>query len=156
MENTKTNSLDEKYAQYRDQMFNKELVDGIEKILPKSCLSECFEAQVGKGWHSLVYSLCQDIKELYEKNEIPIEEMKIRQIKEKFGGLRFYPNIPDERIRRQVIPIVLLAEEKSFKICESCSSENGVAVRKNKDKFNIQTLCAECREKQEGNEDGNV
>ena len=62
---------------------------------------------VGKGWHDLVRPLL----ELAEA-----ENVQVFQVKEKFGGLRFYcDGCSDELYER-----IDAAEEQSFEVCEDC------------------------------------
>lgn len=62
--------------------------------------------EVGKGWHDLI-----DL--LYEK--LPKGAI-VKQVKEKFGGLRFYTNSDDEDFQNFRYKI----EEESLIICEVC------------------------------------
>jgi hypothetical protein len=71
------------------------------------------------------------------KNLIPMT-MQIDQIKEKFGGLRFYYSGGDEAI----CGMVNLAESLSYKICEDCGSTKDIGYTKGW----ITTMCKECYE----------
>jgi len=57
----------------------------------------------GDGWFNLVYKLCEDIYEEYQKQD---EEWKERfyvvQVKEKFAGLRFYTFRTNDEIQRLI------------------------------------------------------
>lgn len=66
------------------------------------------KAYVGKGWHPL-------LDELY--NALP-EEAQVFQVKEKFGGLRFYHSAEDSDFDA----LVTLAEARSLKLCEACGA----------------------------------
>jgi len=46
--------------------------------------------ECGDGWYSLIYSLCADITSLIGDKNIKVTAV---QVKEKFGGLRFYYDI---------------------------------------------------------------
>lgn len=79
---------------------------------------------VGAGWSSL-------IDKIYDR--LP-EDAYILQIKEKFGGLRFYVHTA-----MNIMDFVAEVEEESYTICEKCGKpgklrENGW----------ILTLCDEC------------
>lgn len=74
--------------------------------------------------------LAEDAKNNFEDREawmsrepraIPerIEQVRAVQVKEKFGGLRFYYNGGDEYVRG----LVTMAEEMSYRICEVCSDK---------------------------------
>jgi hypothetical protein len=67
--------------------------------------------EVPLGWEDLVYELTSKIYK--------IEPVQVSQIKEKFGGLRYYTNghsdIVDDLINEY--------EAKSFKVCDVCGEE---------------------------------
>ena len=97
-----------------------------------------FGFQCGNGWYRLIYSLCASIKSHldYEKTEnditIPIE---VVQVKEKFGGLRFYFNGGNKKIER----LIEAAESMSYHICEVCGEVEDVKQTSGW----ITTLCPE-------------
>ena len=64
---------------------------------------------IGPGWYGLV-------KELIEGAIAAGWDRQICQVKEKFGGLRFYINGAPE----EVWDLIRDAEEKSYEICEEC------------------------------------
>ena len=75
---------------------------------------EAYEC-VGKGWKTLIDE-CYDII-------APYPEIIVVQIKEKFGGLRFYTDYINEDVDDKINEV----ENRSFKICEDCgnpASEN--------------------------------
>jgi len=73
---------------------------------------------VGDGWKDIIYNLSENITEYCKKNDYNIPE--IVQVKEKFGGLRFYlESYPDEKIRN----MIRKAESESFQTCEECGKE---------------------------------
>jgi hypothetical protein len=63
-------------------------------------------------------------------------EFKVLQVKEKFGGLRFYSNFSDEAISH----VIRDAEAESLKTCEVC----GKPGKPNRGGW-IKTCCAEHR-----------
>lgn len=64
---------------------------------------------VGLGWYGIIKRLIKDLIELgWDK--------QICQVKEKFGGLRFYINSGSEEIWQRI----RLAEEASYITCEKC------------------------------------
>ena len=72
-----------------------------------------------EGWYDLVLELDDAISKIY-----PL--YTVDQVKEKFGGLRYYigilPDIlPDEQ-HDEIYRLIHEAEEKSFKICDICGS----------------------------------
>lgn len=96
----------------------------------------CFGFEVDDGWYSIIDSMCgiiqhhidsrekdyqrQQVK-LYDwETEIvpPVPQVVAVQVKEKFGGLRFYYNGGDSFIRG----VVTMADTMSNKLCEECGS----------------------------------
>lgn len=45
---------------------------------------------VEDGWFHLIYNLCTELKELYDSQGVPTNLIHVLQVKEKWGGLRFY------------------------------------------------------------------
>jgi hypothetical protein len=81
---------------------------------------------------------------LYEKaprKNLPEVTIQIDQIKEKFGGLRFYYSGGDDTI----YGMTSLAESLSYKICESCGTTKGVGQTGGW----IYTVCWDCLQKNE-------
>jgi hypothetical protein len=72
---------------------------------------------VGEGWWPMLESLCEIIQS-HIKHHKDCPPIKIEQIKEKFGGLRFYYQGGDEFIHGSV----WMAESMSHKLCEECGS----------------------------------
>lgn len=93
-----------------------------------------FGIECNIGWYNLLDSLMSTIKEYCESNNISY--ISINQIKEKFGGLRFYFYGGDDRIEG----MVWLAENLSYSICENCSK---FATIRNVDGW-LTTLCDDC------------
>lgn len=83
------------------------LVNGHYTDLP--AIKERSIAAVGNGWLGL-------IKELVEEAIKLGWDRQVCQIKEKFGGLRFYIN----GARDEVHKLIRGAENKSYEICEVC------------------------------------
>jgi hypothetical protein len=81
---------------------------------------------VGEGWYHIIESLCGNIdahvkwkNELAEKHPEkyqPCPQVVVSQIKEKFGGLRFYYDGGDD----QVYGMVRMAESWAAHSCEQC------------------------------------
>lgn len=104
---------------------------------------EMFGVECGDGWFELIKNLCEEIAKL------EIDGIRVAQVKEKFGGLRFYVSAYPEQV--DVDPkakekldalynLIDKAEEKSNEICENCGSPGSPKI----DKFWIQTLCDAC------------
>lgn len=98
---------------------------------------------VGDGWFNLIYKLSQDITDLCR--ERGMEVPKALQVKEKFGGLRFYPSgVSSDEVHE----MIYRAESESRKICEQCGSTENVTAQPKAGFGWIKTLCAKCRNTQ--------
>lgn len=75
------------------------------------------QVTIGDGWKKLVLELTKKLDALKIK-------FTIGQIKEKFGGLRYYAQIDDQDVAEEVlekfIGLIDDAEAASFDICEDC------------------------------------
>jgi hypothetical protein len=100
------------------------LINGFYPDRPRIVSSSFF--QCSSGWHPLIQELIQDLIELGWNKEAC-------QIKEKFGGLRFYINEGSNEIYDRITE----AEGKSYSICEHCGSPGEIR----KDLRWIRTLC---------------
>ena len=67
------------------------------------------------GWLDLIDELCGTLK-TYLKAHPEVPEVRVRQVKEKFGGLRFYYSGGDTACRE----VVAAAEQRSLSTCEVC------------------------------------
>ena len=80
---------------------------------------ESYDLYVDEGWHPIILALTQQIQariDWSDKIEQPIDQVKVSQIKEKFGGLRFYYDGGDEYIEGMVD----MAERWASRTCEIC------------------------------------
>jgi len=93
-----------------------------------------FGIECGDGWFDILWKLCEAIEPLVR------EGFTIDQIKEKFGGLRFYVDGATD----EVYELISKTEELSYKTCEGC----GKPGKPNAGGWII-TLCDECRKKHE-------
>lgn len=75
----------------------------------------CFGFECDDGWFNLIYKLCEDIRDLN-----PPEGFEVIQVKEKFGGLRFYA----DNTTKEIYDRINEAEAKSEVTCESCGADN--------------------------------
>ena len=71
------------------------------------------------GWFDIIMELCEEIHAM---------RPKVQQIKEKFGGLRFYASFPKD-YSEQGWAIVRKAEEKASETCEDCGEPGEHRVR---------------------------
>lgn len=108
------------------------LYRGVDKPLTESLMAFGFE--VGDGWFDLLDRLSAKI-EAYN-HEHPEEPIEALQVKEKFGGLRFYTTfyVPE------VEDFITEAEEEADDTCEKCGARPAEA----RGGGWIVTLCDEC------------
>jgi hypothetical protein len=91
---------------------------------------------VGDGWFKIIDELCEKLSKY--------PEIVAEQVKEKFGGLRFYIDGVPSEIHDEIYNIIAIAEDKSFKTCETCGKE-GKPIKGGW----IKIQCVECFEKKE-------
>lgn len=73
--------------------------------------------QHGDGWFDILWRLCEDLEPLVaEFRAAGGHKFEVLQVKEKFGGLRFYVNGSNDAIHQRI----LAAQEESFHTCEIC------------------------------------
>lgn len=92
------------------------------------------------GWLALLNILFKKIAELDTEKLV-----KIFQIKEKFGGLRFYIEFNTsvkEEYSNPIYDLIQQAEHESYKICELC----GATPASQTNTRWIKTLCKKCEE----------
>lgn len=73
---------------------------------------------VGEGWWPIIEEIC-DYVDRVNVTVKGLEDFKILQVKEKFGGLRIYYLGGDETLRG----MINMAEIMSFHICEVCGDK---------------------------------
>lgn len=71
--------------------------------------------EINNGWLNLVYELCQKLDDMVEY-ETGDSKFQVAQIKEKFGGLRFYVY----EATKEMYDLINEYEEKSYRVCEVC------------------------------------
>lgn len=100
---------------------------------------ELFGIECGDGWEKLYQPIIDEIVE-YNNNHSEEDKITISQIKEKFGGLRFYADNTPTSISEKIDQ----AESKSYHVCERCGSEHEVGFLS----MNgwIYTRCRKCAE----------
>ena len=122
---------------YTEEQYN-EFAKGMEAKYPKMFANPYGGFAVGVGWWPIIESLCANIQSHTEwwntnRKERPIvEQVVVEQIKEKFGGLRFYYQGGDDNIRG----MVRMAEAWADHSCEECG-----APGKSREGGWIKTLC---------------
>jgi hypothetical protein len=101
----------------------------------ESCMSWGMEC--GDGWYGVIDRLCNSLVSL---NNTVVAD----QVKEKFGGLRFYAHFMSDEVERkndQMWELIDQAELESFSICEMC----GMTGRLSTNGHWLKTLCKKHR-----------
>lgn len=91
---------------------------------------------VGDGWIPLVDTLCTRLQKLTEWDPEKHPQIKVTQIKEKFGGLRFYVGAASTEQHEAIS----FAEQLSYSICENCSSMKDIGYTEGW----VTTVCEHC------------
>lgn len=95
----------------------------------------CWGFCCGDGWEPLIRKLSEKLEPLVQA--IPEEERPVViQVKEKFGGLRFYMTTETEEMSKAIEE----AEVVSFRTCEECGQPGSLTGNSW-----VVTLCEECR-----------
>jgi len=77
------------------------------------------------GWQPMVEELCSKLAKIVEEKNLTFQ---IEQIKEKFGGLRFYYFYKGDRVD-EIADLIHEAEERSFKICEVTGEDGELRIK---------------------------
>ncbi len=88
------------------------LYEGKGKPVTESLMPFGFACE--DGWFDLIYELSKKITVLDPEGKV-----EAAQVKEKFGGLRFYINSAP----KEVHALIQEYEDKSYSTCEVCSAE---------------------------------
>ena len=119
-------------------------VERMEKAYPKMFSQPYGGIAVGEGWWTIIGVLCANIQQHLDwvnRKEQVVPQVVVAQIKEKFGGLRFYYDGGDATIDG----MVRMAEEWANRTCETCGNPG-----RQRGGGWIRTLCDEHeRERQE-------
>ena len=77
----------------------------------------------GDGWLKLIDNLSRRLTKLD-----PDGTLQAEQVKEKFGGLRFYygGRVRTKKVADEIRHLVNEAEEKSFHLCEECGKKGKI------------------------------
>lgn len=100
--------------------------------------------QCDDGWFELLDKLMNQLTA-----SDPDKKIHVQQIKEKFGGLRFYFDIEEDKITRRkelfdkFHKIIMVYERNSFKTCEVCGKPG--KLRCTEDGHLLKTVCKEHR-----------
>jgi hypothetical protein len=100
---------------------NEKNSEALRKSYP-NLYQKLIQFECHDGWYHLIDDLSRKLEPLVEKlnKRIPEDEYKFYavQVKQKFGGLRFYMSWDSDEIDDLIMP----AQEHSYKICEFCGN----------------------------------
>ena len=77
------------------------------------------------GWQPMVEELCSKVAQIVEEKNLTF---KIEQVKEKFGGLRFYYSWSGDR-DDIIADLIHEAEMRSYKICEVTGEDGELRIK---------------------------
>ena len=120
--------LDEKLVEKYPKIFADRFGDMTETAM-------CWGFECNDGWYNIIDVLCGEIQryiDFKEKQDDPVEQVVASQVKEKFGGLRFYIEGGDS----VTFSLIDFAESMSLRTCEVCGN-----VGERRGKGWIRTLC---------------
>lgn len=113
----------------------EQFAKSMEEKFPKMFVNKYGGFAVGKGWYPILEKLCANIQQHIDwrnrETEV-VPQVVVEQIKEKFGGLRFYYQGGDDEISG----MVRMAEAWADVACEDCG---GIGKRRNGGW--VRTLC---------------
>lgn len=79
--------------------------------------------EVSDGWFHLLKDLVTGLEEILASSPDEVRtKIRCSQVKEKFGGLRFYFHGPFSEIQDRAGPLVTAAEDSAWKTCQECGS----------------------------------
>jgi NADH pyrophosphatase NudC (nudix superfamily) len=121
------------------------------KRMQETCM--CWGFSHGDGWYNIIEAACRNIQNHtdWKRKQEPYASMSeeefdeihqpiAAQVKEKFGGLRFYVDNADD----YTSGVIAMAESMSYKTCETCG-----APGKQSGKGWIKTVCESCNKTKE-------
>lgn len=79
-----------------------------------------FGFECDDGWFDIIHRLCTDIKAVCDR--AGWDGFRVVQVKEKWGGLRFYTDGLPVDIADEIDVLISKAESDSYTICEVCGN----------------------------------
>ena len=111
------------------ERFVEKLMTAYPQLFPKDADGKPREPDCGAwcpvGWQPMVEELCSKVAQIVDEHNLTFE---IGQIKEKFGGLRFYYSYEGDRVD-EIADLIHDAEERSFKICEVTGEAGDLCIK---------------------------
>ena len=132
----------------------KEYADPIDKLIEDypsvfKDMESTSNYNLPSGWYLLVDKLCSNLSVLLDEEHKKIKEnheeplFMLLQIKEKFGGLRFYymMNTQNDDLYQEIRKLIDIAEDTSYNTCE-ITGKPGKLCRSG---MHYHTFCEELR-----------
>lgn len=122
----------------QEKLFKKYPKIFAQKDLGPKQTAMCWGIECGDGWFWLLDNLCESLQSFIDNNGS--EQIVCRQIKEKFGELRFYSNGQNKIL----FGYISFAGRLSQSICETCGTTENVIQTEG---GWVQTICQKCLSK---------
>ena len=120
-----------------------ELYRGRTKPITENLMPFGFEC--AGGWYDIIAELSQRIDDLAKAAGLSGDDYPMAaQVKEKYGGLRFYIDPCNGDVANEIFAAIDDAEARSVKICETCGKPGRLTG-----KGWIVTICEACEKKNE-------
>jgi len=119
---------------------NKKRIANGEDLLPLRTRYSGYDGSVDDGWVPILDRLAADLVAMGWDGAV-------YQIKEKFGGLRFYANLNSvpEHVRETAWARIREAERESYKTCDTCGTREDVTTGPKPSGCWIVSRCLACR-----------
>jgi len=124
------------YTKMKKEEFEPLYFKTFKHFIPKPLT---YGLEIKPGWYNLVWDLTETI-DRYLKNNDKKATVILDQVKEKFGGLRYYYHLegePKKDTFKMIWGMNWLAESQSFNICQEC----GLRGELDKNERWYKTLC---------------
>lgn len=118
-----------------NKLFEKYPKIFIQRTLNMRQTAMCFGCECGSGWYDLIDKLCNDIQTYLDAHP-DVQQVEAVQVKEKFGGLRYYVDGGDNNTDL----LIDIAERESYYVCENCGTRENIGRT---DGW-ITTICKKC------------
>ena len=101
-------------------------------------IREKYSLECGEGWDEIIKPLIEYVERHNENAQNDEDKIEIVQIKEKFGGLRFYTR---GKKLDELEDLIQAAENEAYHTCELCGSKKDIG--QTADGW-ITTCCRDC------------
>jgi RNA polymerase-binding transcription factor DksA len=118
-----------------NQTWEVEITNKYPKTFARLSYFEC-----SGGWKDLIAEIAE-VSEKYNNTQVNSDyHITAAQVKEKFGGLRFYIDSGEEcphEVYLEISNLIAEVENRSYKTCEVCGEE----AQKRRERSWVKTLC---------------